>query len=202
MSEAGIHTNGSVVGAAVPGRVKEMHRLYVEESVSLAEVGIRFGVSRQRVSQLFKKADLPVRRRGAPKGPTPAPPLGAQIEAARAALEAADRAADCALTGAAYEGLRARLDPSWPSPSSVARILGDGSWPRALQAVGVATLHERQLARVALRRERLLSLWSGGLTRAEIADVLDTTPAYVTLEVCKMRRLGYELADRRGRRAA
>jgi biotin operon repressor len=185
--------------AAVPGRVKDMHRLYVEDSLSLEEVGTRFGVSRQRVSQLFQEADLPVRR-PARKGPEL--PLEAQIEAGRAALEAADRAADGPLTEAGYEALRARLGPSWPSANGVARVLGDGSWPRALQAVGVETIREHQLARVALRRERLLSLWPGELTAAEIADLLETTPAYVSHEVSRLRGLGYELADRRGRRAA
>jgi biotin operon repressor len=199
MSDADTDSRGSVAVAGVPGRVKDMHRLYVEDFLSLAAVGARFGVSRQRVSQLFQKADLPVRRRG-PRGP--APSLEVQIEAAHAALEAADQAADCALTETAYEGLRARLNPSWPSANGGARVLGDGSWPRALRAVGVATLREHQLARVALRREQILTLWPGELTAAEIADVLDTTPAYVSHEVSRLRRLGYELADRRGRRAA
>jgi hypothetical protein len=191
--------NGSVADAGVPGHVKDMHRLYVEDSLSLAGVRARFGVSRQWVSRLFQKADLPVRR---PARKEPALPLEAQIEAGRAALEAADRAADGPLTEAAYEALRARLDRSWPSANGVARVLGDGSWPCALQAVGVETIREHQRARVALRRERLLSLWPGDLTTAEIADVLETTPAYVSHEVSRLRRLGYELADRRRRRAA
>jgi hypothetical protein len=59
--------------AGAPDRVKEMYRLYTEDSLSLADVGAHFNLTRQRVSQLFQRAGLPARAHRVPKGSHPPP---------------------------------------------------------------------------------------------------------------------------------
>jgi DNA-directed RNA polymerase sigma subunit (sigma70/sigma32) len=43
-------------------RVREMHSLY-QQGATLEEVGELYGITRERVRQLFKEADLPTRSR-------------------------------------------------------------------------------------------------------------------------------------------
>jgi DNA-binding CsgD family transcriptional regulator len=178
-------------------RVTEMYRLYVEDSLSLGQVGERFGLTRQRVSQLFQEAHLPARPR-VRRGPRPASP--ARIEEARLALMAADRAAGCPLTEERYRALRARVDPSWPSPERVARVLGGGSWRRALADAGVPSFHEHQRSRADQRRDRIVALWATDRTVSEIADLLGMSPVSLRVQVSKMRKRGYELPERGGSR--
>lgn len=176
----------------------KMYQLRVVESVSLAEVGKRFGVSRQRVSQLFKEAGLPVHSRARRR----VRPHEEKAAAARRALTAAGRAADGPLTADAYEVLRARRGSSWPAAGTVALLLGDGSWLRALQSVGVQTIREYQRTRFSRRREQIVAIWPSDLTCAQIADAVGTTPSYLRLEVCRMRKLGYDVPDRRRKASA
>ena len=42
----------------------ELHRLYVLEGHSLADIAAAFGLTRQRISQLMRDLELPVRDRG------------------------------------------------------------------------------------------------------------------------------------------
>jgi hypothetical protein len=78
----------------------------------------------------------------------------------------------------------------------------EGSWPRALEALGIESVKDNQRARLARRRALIADLWAGELTYTQIADVLETTPGYVSVEVARMRKLGYQLADRRRRRTS
>lgn len=182
----------------IPRRVQEMYWLHVDGR-TLQEVGRAYGVTRQRVSQLFQRASLPIVRRAAKP---PKPVCEERQRVARAALADAARALDGPLSADRFEGLRARTGAQWPSAPTVAQTIGGGSWPRALAAVGVESVRENQLTRVARRRERIADLWAAGLTYAQIAGVLETTPGYVSVEVSKMRTLGYELPHRRRRRAS
>ena len=182
----------------IPQRVQEMYALHVEGR-TLEEVGRTFGITRQRVSQLFQEANLPIVGRAAK------PRKGASAEEkriARVALEDAAWAAQGPLSANTFEALRRRKKAPWPSARVIARAIGEGSWPGALAAVGIESVKDNQLARLARRRERIADLWAAGLTCAQIADELETTPGYVSVEVARMRGLGYQLADRRRRRTS
>jgi transcriptional regulator with XRE-family HTH domain len=68
--------------------------------VSMAEIGRKLGLSRQRVSQILRKA--PVRRRR--------PPHVAEAKAARAQAQAAREAEWAATLSARWEEVRARVE--------------------------------------------------------------------------------------------
>lgn len=48
------------------GRLRQMRRLYEVERLSLAGVGLRFGLTRQRVSQIFQAAGVILQREAVP----------------------------------------------------------------------------------------------------------------------------------------
>ncbi len=179
-------------------RVQEMYSLHVEGR-TLEEVGRHFGITRQRVSQLFQKASLPIVRRAAK------PRKGAregEKRIARVALKDAARAAHGPFSADTFEALRRGTGAPWPSAPVIARAIGEGSWPRALEALGIESVKGNQRARLARRRALIAELWAAELTYAQIAELLNTTPGYVSVELARMRKLGYQLADRRGRRAS
>jgi DNA-directed RNA polymerase specialized sigma24 family protein len=179
-------------------RVQEMYSLH-SGGQTLEEVGRSFGLTRQRVSQLFQEASLPIVRRAA-KPRKGAREGGKRI--ARGALKDAARAAHGPFSADTFEALRRRTGAPWPSAPVIARAIGEGSWPRALEALGIESVKDNQRARLARRRALIADLWAGELTYTQIADVLETTPGYVSVEVARMRKLGYQLADRRRRRTS
>lgn len=206
--EEGVAAGGSVSRAVrtssdgsegVPRRVQVMYRLHCEGR-TLEEVGHAFGITRQRVSQLFKDAGLPVVGRAA--RPRVKPDGETQRRIARAALEDAASTVEGPLSAETFDALRVRSGASWPSAHAIAGMIGEGSWPRAVEGLGIESVRENQLARVARRRALIVDLWAGELTCKQIADVLETTPGYVSVEVSKMRNLGYDLPHRRTRRAS
>ena len=182
----------------IPKRVQEMYWLH-SGGRTLEEVGRAFGITRQRVSQLFQQASLPIVRRPAKPRKTASEK---QQRIARAALENAARAAQGPLSAHTFEALRARTRAPWPSAPVIARAIGEGSWPGALRAVGIESVKDNQRARLERRRELIADLWTEELTCAQIADVLETTPGSVSVEVARMRALGYDLPGRRRRRAS
>jgi hypothetical protein len=178
--------------------VREMYSLHADGR-TLEEVGRSFGITRQRVSQLFQAASLPIVPR------TAKPPKAAsdrQRRIARTALENAAWAVNAPLSAGRFEALRLRTGASWPRAEAIADVIGEGSWSRALAALGIESARDHQRARLARRRKLIAALCTGELTYAQIADVMETTPGCISVEVARMRALGYELPNRRRRRAS
>jgi DNA-binding CsgD family transcriptional regulator len=185
-------------GDGIPQRVQEMYSLH-SGGRTLEQVGRSFGITRQRVSQLFQEASLPTVRRAAK------PRKGArerQKRIARVALKDAARAVHGPFSADTFEALRRRTGAPWPSAPVIARAIGEGSWPGALEAVSIESVKDNRRARLTRRRALIADLWAREHTYTQIADLLNTTPGYVSVEVARMRKLGYELADRRRRRTS
>jgi DNA-binding transcriptional ArsR family regulator len=193
-------------GAATPFETLAAHHAYWQEGRTLREVAETLGITAEALRQRFRAAGLRTRNRHEARRTAGTGTRRIEREnQARDALQAAYTEADERfLTRTAYDRLRRRMHPDWPTSQTIVKALGGGHWIPALESVGLPTRKaETQAARQA-RWARIRKLWGEGYTVPEIADEIGKTPGSVGLEISKMRAAGLDLRYRRQdkRRAA